>query len=200
MFLYNNSIREILDNAVDIGFRKAYRKYCTERVCRVDVDIEKRDLLIICENAVLWFPRTFDTPQFWPQYEELFPMVCPKTGSFTAYKKVSLFEFDAGSFGIATLTIPETAKRSSAFGNKCRASEVIVDDILAYTAAKEPIAHVRYGESLRNATIRPFAERRVDYIVGYNYLPDEFDENRWHECSHGIHFFMTPEEAICYEF
>ena len=201
MYRYKNALSEILGNAHTIGIKEAYDKYCMEHLGWVDNGTEKCDLLTICEYAVSWFPKTFDTPQFWPQYEELFPMVCPKTGEFTAYKKVSLLEFDSGDFGITTLTIPETAKRSSAFGNKCRASEVIVDDILAYDSlARKPIAHVRYGQSLRNAAMMPISEQKADYIVGYNYLPDEFDENRWHECSHGVHFFMTPQEAISYAF
>lgn len=198
MFHYKTAYQEILYNAVNIGVKKAYWKYCMEHPDWAGIGEEKHNLQTICEYACLWFPKFFDTPRFWPQYEELFPMVCPKTGAFTAYKKVSLLECNPGDFGIATLTIPETAERSSAFGNKCRASEVVVNDILAYNFEKEPISHVRYGVSLRHAYDMSFVEGTANYIVGRNYLPDEFDENRWHECSHGVHFFMTPQEAIDY--
>ena len=44
---------------------------------------------------------------------------CPETGSFTAYKKLN-------NNAIATLEIPEEAKRSSATTRKCRAEKVRV--------------------------------------------------------------------------
>jgi hypothetical protein len=28
--------------------------------------------------------------------------------------------------------------------------------------------------------------------------PDSFDEDRWHECAPGIHFFITRQEAVDY--
>ena len=36
------------------------------------------------------------------------------------------------------------------------------------------------------------------YKVGEFVYPDSFDENRWNECSHGIHFFINKEDAINY--
>ena len=36
------------------------------------------------------------------------------------------------------------------------------------------------------------------YKVGEDVLPDSFDENRWNEYSHGIHFFINKQEAIDY--
>jgi hypothetical protein len=30
-------------------------------------------------------------------------------------------------------------------------------------------------------------------------VEDAFDENRWNECSHGIHFFITRKEAEDYD-
>ena len=36
------------------------------------------------------------------------------------------------------------------------------------------------------------------YEVGKEVLPDSWDDNRWNECSHGIHFFITKQEAINY--
>jgi hypothetical protein len=38
----------------------------------------------------------------------------------------------------------------------------------------------------------------VTYKVGEMVFPDSFDENRWNECSHGIHFFINKDEAIDY--
>jgi hypothetical protein len=33
----------------------------------------------------------------------------------------------------------------------------------------------------------------------YITYPDSFDDTRWEECSHGIHCFLTREEAINYK-
>ena len=36
------------------------------------------------------------------------------------------------------------------------------------------------------------------YKVGEMVYPDSFDEDRWNECSNGIHFFINKQEAIDY--
>lgn len=36
------------------------------------------------------------------------------------------------------------------------------------------------------------------YKVGEMVYPDSFDDNRWDECSHGIHFFINKQDAIDY--
>lgn len=36
------------------------------------------------------------------------------------------------------------------------------------------------------------------YNVGEVVKVENFDENRWEECSAGIHFFITREEAVRY--
>ena len=36
------------------------------------------------------------------------------------------------------------------------------------------------------------------YELGKEVYPDDFDENRYYECSHGIHFFMSFDEARDY--
>lgn len=37
------------------------------------------------------------------------------------------------------------------------------------------------------------------YELGYVVEVEDFDDNRWHECSTGIHFFLTFNEAKCYD-
>ena len=37
------------------------------------------------------------------------------------------------------------------------------------------------------------------YVKGEMVYPDSFDEDRWHECSHGIHFFINKQDAINYD-
>ena len=52
---------------------------------------------------------------------------------------------------------------------------------------------VRHGTDETRAIIK-----NVHYKVGETVYPDSFDEDRWNECSNGIHFFMTRREAELY--
>ena len=36
------------------------------------------------------------------------------------------------------------------------------------------------------------------YRIGEMVYPDSFDNDRWNECSNGIHFFMDKQDAIIY--
>ena len=36
------------------------------------------------------------------------------------------------------------------------------------------------------------------YKVGEIARSDSWDADRWNECSHGIHFFITRDEAVMY--
>ena len=83
---------------------------------------------------------------------------------------------------IVKLRIPAEAKRSHAFGRKCRAEFADVLEIIgaevATTSAHGP---------------------ETEYRVGKRVMPDSFDENWQEECSHGIHFFITRLEAENYQ-
>lgn len=105
------------------------------------------------------------------------PMVCPKTGSFIAYKRA--WEY------IVKLEIPEDAERSSATTNKCRASKAMVLEIQNEDGTKSDTTEVKsvWGKT---------------YKIGEMVYPDEWDYNRWNECSHGIHFFMDRDEAVAW--
>jgi len=100
------------------------------------------------------------------------PINCPEVGEFTAFKKLS-------TGAIATLKIPEQAKRCSASSRKCRASEAFV------------VAIEKDGKQLAEG----WSDRGGEYKVGQTILPDSFDEDRWNECSNGIHFFISKREA-----
>jgi len=80
------------------------------------------------------------------------------------------------------LLIPSKAKRSSASGRKCRAEYVKVLDVIG---AKEGISK---------------HDKTVKYVKGKIVKANKFDEDRWHECSSGIHFFITKQEAIDYQY
>ena len=109
------------------------------------------------------------------------PFYCPSEGSFIGWKKVSNY--------LIKLQIPEDAKRSSATSQKCRCDKA---KVLAITEldGTNPISEIE------NFAYSP----SVLYKVGEMVIPDSFDEDRWNECSHGIHFFINKQDAINYNF
>lgn len=107
------------------------------------------------------------------EYTAFYALQCPEEGAFIGWKKC---EREV----IVKLLIPEDAKRSSATSRKCRASKAIV---LGVIGAEKAIS--------KN-------DMNFIYEVGKEMIPDSFDDDRWNECSHGIHFFMTRNEAERY--
>ena len=103
---------------------------------------------------------------------------CPEEGSFIGYKK-------SGN-KIVKIRIEEDSKRSSATTRKCRASKVTVLSITSIDGKEE-------FQKAENTGDYSFT-----YEVGKTYEIDNFDEDRWNECSTGIHFFITREEAVNY--
>ena len=108
------------------------------------------------------------------------PMSCPDTGEFIGYKK-------AGNF-IVKLKIPSDAKRSSATGRKCRTNKAIVLEIQHFDGSKVADRQLVASDYDKNFI----------YEVGGTIKVENFDDNRWHECASGIHFFITREEAVQY--
>ena len=99
---------------------------------------------------------------------------CPEVGAFMGFKKLR-------DDKIATLLIPEEAKRSSATTRKCRCDKALVLEI------KKDNKAYKTGYSQHDSNFK--------YVVGKEVNVDNFDEDRWNECSTGIHFFITKEEA-----
>jgi hypothetical protein len=81
---------------------------------------------------------------------------------------------------IVKLLIPEGAKRSHAFGRKCRAEWVEVLEVFG----------AEVGVSLHDGV--------TEYRKGEIVRPDSFSENWQDECAPGIHFFITRIEAENY--
>ena len=107
------------------------------------------------------------------------PMVCPEEGDFIGWKK-------AGN-KIVKLHIPQDALRSSATTRKCRCNKAEVVEIynIDGTIADERIIKSSYDSSFT-------------YEVGKTVEVQDFDTNRWEECTRGIHFFINRQEAINY--
>jgi hypothetical protein len=108
-----------------------------------------------------------------------FALTCPEEGEFVAWKKVRGV--------IVKLRIPSEAKRSSATSRKCRCefAEVLeLQNIDGTSYEKDEIVNYIYNKTI--------------YKVGEIVRSDSWDEDRWNECSHGIHFFITRDEAVRY--
>ena len=108
-----------------------------------------------------------------------FPLVCPEKGSFTAWKTNGAF--------IIKLRVLEDSKRSSAYGRKCRCSKAEVLEIQNMDGTK----------AYRTSVCSNYDHNFI-YTVGKIVEVDDFDEDRWQECSSGIHFFITRQEAVDY--
>ena len=116
------------------------------------------------------------------------PLSCPEKGSFIAFKKSAYCYVDNTNKNfIIELEIPEDALRVSATGRKCRASKAKVVSITNLDGTPTDVKEV-------SSTY----DRHFKYRVGETVEVDDFDTNRWDECSTGIHFFITREEAVNY--
>ena len=111
---------------------------------------------------------------------KFFPLACPESGAFIGWKKCD------GDL-IVKLQIPEDARRSSAFGRKCRCDKAVV---LAIESLYGRSTEVDLAVSQYNSNFH--------YRVGEMVSVDNFDTDRTHECAPGIHFFITRQEAVDY--
>lgn len=106
------------------------------------------------------------------------PIACPDIGSFIGYKK-------AGKF-IVKLKILSDARRCSATGRKCRCDKAKVLDIQYF----DKDIPCDYKEVASNY------DKNFIYRIGEIVEEPNFDENRWNECTRGIHFFINRQEAV----
>jgi uncharacterized protein YjbI with pentapeptide repeats len=104
---------------------------------------------------------------------------CPSEGSFIAWKKAQ------GK--IIKLEICDDAKRSSATTLKCRCSKAKVLEIQETDGSRSDSTEVQSDN-----------DSSFIYKVGEIVSVDNFDENRFNECSSGIHFFIAREMAVKY--
>jgi hypothetical protein len=81
---------------------------------------------------------------------------------------------------IVKLRIPEAARRSHGSSRKCRAEYA---DVLEVFGAEIGISS---------------HDRKTEYRAGNRVKCHKWDEDRWNDCSGGIHFFITRIEAENY--
>ena len=103
---------------------------------------------------------------------------CPD-GAFIGWKKAK--------DKIVKIEICEDSKRSSATSLKCRCSKAKVLEIQEYDGTHSTVNEVA-------------SDYKEDFIykIGEVVEVSDFNENRWYECSSGIHFFISREMAVKY--
>ena len=112
------------------------------------------------------------------------PLCCPEKGSFIGFKRAWIN--NGNTPVIVEIEIPADAKRSSATTRKCRCSKAKVLSMTDLNGVAEfQEAHSQYNSDFV-------------YEIGEIVEVDDFDEDRWNECSTGIHFFITRSEAVNY--
>jgi len=156
-------------NLCDVDLRRADLRNADLR----DADLCRADL----RNADL---RCASMDQMiWNIHTAFYPLQCPDSGSYIGYKKASGL--------VVELEIPADARRSSATSRKCRASKAKVLSITDINGNPG-------GDQVRSNFDPNFV-----YAIGETVEVTDFDDNRWNECSTGIHHFITRAEAVIYE-
>ena len=127
--------------------------------------------------ALLWEAKldnilTTDKTKFFRNY-------CPEEGYIFGYKKCF-------NERMVQLLIPKDAKRCSSTTNACRCDKARV----------VAITDVNKKESYKEAM--SFVDPNFIYRLGEMVYADSYNDDRWHDSSHGIHFWMSFEEALGY--
>jgi hypothetical protein len=115
----------------------------------------------------------------WNIHTAFYPLQCPDSGSYIGYKKASGL--------VVELEIPADARRSSATSRKCRASKA---KVLSITDINGNPA---------GGQVKSNYDPNFVYTIGETVEVSYFDDDRWNECSTGIHHFITRAEAVIYE-
>lgn len=154
-------------------------RYCW---CRIHFDSFDLDYDYFCD------PCTFDKP---------FPTYCPKDGAFIGYKVVrELLEPNAHHTHrcrILKFLVPSDAKRSSAYTKACRCDKIIPLEV--YDLKGNLINNKANNYESCYVPLYCYAPRYRIFETAYS---DAWDFDRFNECSHGIHFFMSYDEAVKY--
>ena len=85
------------------------------------------------------------------------------------------------------LLILDNSKRSSATTLKCRCDKAKVLEII----------NIETGENINS--VSSDYDKNFIYTVGEIVKVDNFDNDRWNECTTGIHFFVNKANAINYK-
>ena len=155
-----------------------YANLCDANLCGADLRGANLCGANLC-GANLCYANLCDANLCGAENIPFIPYACPDVGSFIGYKKANGL--------IVELEILSDAKRVSATGRKCRCDKAKVLSIQNIDGTISDKIAVRSN----------YCEDFI-YKVGEIVTVDNFDENRWNECSTGIHFFINRQEAVNY--
>ena len=108
-------------------------------------------------------------------------MICPSHGDFIAYKKVVDLKCLYRRYVIKIQVLGE--RTSSLVGRKCRTDKAIVID---------------RGTAPADAILVSMHDHQFEYPLGIVLFEPKYDADPKVECTSGIHFFVTSEEAEDY--
>ena len=177
----DNSIKETLKEAVnsEVDLRGAYLREVDLR----EVDLRGADLReaylrgVDLREADLREADLRGAKEINIEKLKSYFWLTPEEGSFVAWKK-------AANNCVCKLEIPSEAKRiSNSKNRKCRAE--FVKTLLILDSEQQQLTQVCGNR-----------DSNTIYKVGELTYPDKFDDDIFEDCSHGIHFFMTKQEAI----
>lgn len=184
----------------DFTFDNCIFRQCDFTKCNMENVLFKSCLFYDCDFNEADLP-----PFFYPECMvdctniPYMPMACPEEGEIIGYKIastsrvggfISLISREKENHGpanvLVTLKIPADAKRSSAGGRKCRCDKAEVIGL------EHIVSHKKLSVAI--------SKYDIDFVyrIGEKISVPDFDENRWAECSSGIHFFINRKEALQY--
>jgi len=107
--------------------------------------------------------------------------IIPETGSFNAWKKACGY--------VLKLEIPTKMKRTCNIkSRKCRGQGVKTLQIQNIDGTKAKGVEKVHGDH----------DKKTIYEIGKMTYPDKYDDNFLEDCTNGIHFFISREEAVKY--
>ena len=169
----NNTVKDTLLEAIerDVDLRDA--NLSGANLCGADLrcaDLHDADLR--CANL-------YGADLYGAKNTLFIPTYLPE-GEFIGWKKLP-------NGIMVKLKILEDSKRSRANGDKCRCDKALVLEFqnIDSTSSNE-----------KEYTSNVYA--KCTYKVGEIVYADSWDDNRWNECSHGIHFFIDRQSAVNY--
>lgn len=177
----NAELKTILENHKKWLCRKAggvRADLCYVDLCNADLRGANLCYVDLC-YADLRYAKNVNEVD-WNNLTASFGLACPEIGSFIAWKKCRN--------RIVKLLVTDDAMRSSATSRKCRCSkaEVLAIENMDGTPSEDTEVASAYDSSFI-------------YRIGETVEVKDFDTDRWNECSRGIHFFITREEAVRYD-
>lgn len=175
-----------------VNFQDAVLKECTFTDCHFSkcnfASARLKDCVFsgsLFDSTTIWNKAMLDNCDIGLEL----PISCPSDGEFVGWKKVMAYT-DAGEYvyAIAKLLIPEDANRLSANSLKCRTDKALCLDIQSL-----------YDENIHFQKAHSLFYENFYYTVGEWVEPTQpFDEDRYNECSAGIHFFIDKNVAMYY--